>query len=636
MLESLRAAQSTWLGKAVLAVIFLLIIVGLSFFGIADLFRNRSGNWAAQIGGTEVSADAYRQAYQNGLEQLQQRLRRPVTSVQARQMGLDQQVLSRLISDALLDRQTGKLGLAISDSQIGKVILQDPTFAGSDGRFDRAKFDSLLANNRLTEQGFVQDQRSGYLRQELVDAIAGSLTAPKAAVDALHRLQTETRSLDMIVLQPSLAGDIPAPDDATLQKFYDDRKQQFAAPEYRKLVVLALTPASVAKPDQVTADEVAKAYDAAPESRFGAPERREVQQIVFPDQSEAEAAALRIGAGTAFAAVAGERHVSGKDLDLGTVSKGEIFDKAVADAAFSLPEDGTSGPIKGTFGTVLVHVAHIVPGTRKPLDEVAPALRQEIATSPARTRDALRDIHDKIEDGRASGKTLAEAAKTVGLDVRTIDAIDATGHDKSGAAVDLPDSDQVLRAAFASDVGVDNDVVQSRNGDQVWFEVSAIEPAHQRSFAEVKPAVEAAWRRVETANRLAAKAEELVKALGGGAAMEQVSAQAGNAAVTHVGDVRRSGTTDVAPGVVVKAFDLPVGGAGTAEIEDGTRAVFKVLDDIVPPLDMDSQDAKQLAAQYRVWLSDDLLTAYLIRLQDSVGVKINPDVIQSVTGVSGS
>ena len=635
MLESLRAAQSTWLGKAVLAIIFMLIIIGLSFFGIADLFRSRTNDWVADVGGRQVSAEAFRQAYQNGLEQMQQKLRRPVTSQQARQMGLDRQVLSRLVTNALLDRQAEKLGLAISDPQVGTVITEDPTFAGSDGRFDRAKFNRFMENARMTEQSFIREQRGSYLRQELEDGVIGSMTAPRAAVEALHRLQAETRSLDMVVLAASVLGDIPAPEEAALQTFYDARKGQFSAPEFRKFSYLAVTPALVAKPDQVSAEDVAKAYEAAPDSKFGAPERRTLQQILFPSQTEAEAAALRIAAGTSFAAVATERDVSGKDLELGTVSKAQIFDKPVADAAFALPENGTSDPVKGAFGTVLVHVTAITPGDRKPIEEVAPVLRKQIAEAAARTRDALRDIHDKIEDARASGKPLAEAASTVGLEVRTVDAIDATGRDKNAALVDMPDRDAVLRAVFASDVGVDNDVVQTREGDQIWFEVAAVEPGRQLSFAEAKSAVETSWRKDETEKRLVAKADELVKTVQGGGTMEQVAEAAGKAEIRHVGNVRRSGTEGLPGPVAAKAFDTAVGAAGTADGDDGTLVVFKVLDSAVPPLDPDAPQAKQLDQQYRAWLSDDILTAYLTRLQDTAGIKLNNEVLQSVTGASG-
>ena len=635
MLESMRVAQNTWIGKAVMALIFVLIIVGLSFFGIADLFRNATASWVAKVGGTEISVEAFRQAYQTNLQQTQQRLRRPITNVQARQMGLDQQVLSSLVTDAVLDNEANKLGLAISDPQIAKVITQDPTFAGQNGQFDHARFTELLRDNGLSEQSFVRNQRSAYLRQEVIDAVAGAMTTPKAALEALHQLQTETRSVDMLVLQPGLVGDVPAPDEAILQKFYDDHKQLFAAPEYRKLVILTVTPASVAKPDAITDEEIRKAYDTAPDNRFGTAERRTLQQIVFPNQQDAEAAALRVKSGTPFSTIAAERKVAGKDLDLGVLTKAAIFDKAIADAAFSLPADGTSDPVAGTFGTVLVHVVSIEPGDQKPYEDVAPMLRSELAEAPARTRDALGDVRNKVEDQRASGKTLTEAAQGAGLQTRAIDAVDATGHDKSGATVDLPDRDAVLRAAFASDVGVDNDVIQSRAGNEIWFEVQSIEAARQRKFDEVKAGVEAAWRKDEIAKRLTAKADELRKSIEDGQSLEQVAASLGNLEIKHVNDLRRAASPGVPQAVAVKAFDTRLQGVAVAPGNDGEQVLFKVLDSVVPPLDAADPEAKQTADEYTKLLAQDVLTAHLAKVQGTIGIKVNMDALNNAVGGSG-
>ena len=627
MLNSMRTIQNSWVGKIGMALIFLLIIVGLSFFGFADLFRTSTASWVARVGNQDVSVETYRRGYQVAMQRLEQRLRRPVTNQQARQFGLDQQVLSRLITDAILDNQADRMGLAISQAQIGQAVVQDPTFAGSNGQFDRARFATLLQNNGLTEQSFLREQRQTYLRQELVDGVAGAISVPKAALEALHRLQAETRSIDMITLQPSVVGDVAAPDDATLQKFYDDHKASFAAPEYRKLVVLGTSPASVAKPDAVSEEDLRKFYDADPNKSFGQPEQRTLSQAVFPTDADALAVADAIKGGKSWAEATAD-----KAQDLGTVTRAAIFDKPVADAAFALPTDGTSEPVKGQFGTVLVHVSAIQPGTMKPFADVEADIRREIAGSPARTHDALRDLHDKIEDARASGKSLTEAAQATGLKVQTVDAVDATGHDPAGALVTLPARDELLRAAFASDVGVDNDVIQSRSGDQVWFEVAGIEPAHQRAFADVKPQVEAAWRKDETTKRLAAKADDLVKALDGGQSPEQVAATLGNLEVKHVGDLKRSGAEGVLPAVAAKVFDNKVGSAGSVEGPDGTRILFKVLDSAVPPLEADDPQTAQIETQYRNLFADDLLAAYLSRLEGGMNIKVNPTALGSATG----
>ncbi|WP_163363624.1 peptidyl-prolyl cis-trans isomerase, partial [Enterobacter cloacae] len=80
-----------------------------------------------------------------------------------------------------------------------------------------------------------------------------------------------------------------------------------------------------------------------------------------------------------FETVAGERGVDPKELSLGTLAKSEIFDPAVAGAAFALEQGKVSEPVKGRFGTVLLRVTAITPGTMKPLAEVAPEIRKAIA-----------------------------------------------------------------------------------------------------------------------------------------------------------------------------------------------------------------------------------------------------------------
>ena len=96
----------------------------------------------------------------------------------------------------------------------------------------------------------------------------------------------------------------------------------------------------------------------------------------------------RIKSGLSFAALAAERGLKEQDIDLGTVTKSAMVDPAVADAAFALKEGEVSAPVKGQFGAVIVTVLKIEPATTKPLAEVAPQIRTEIALERAKARGA--------------------------------------------------------------------------------------------------------------------------------------------------------------------------------------------------------------------------------------------------------
>ncbi len=632
MLEGLRTASQNWIGRIVLSVVMGFIILSFAIWGINDMFRGYGTSQLATVGSETISIDSFRNAYQLELSRLQRQLQRPITTDQARELGLESRVLSKLVTDAVLDQRAQSLHLALSNEAIAKTIQDDPSFKGGNGKFDKNRFDSLLREAGLTERGFVREQRSIYLRQQLTQAVAGELTVPIAVREAFNHYANETRSLDYVILPAAAVGEIAAADEATLQKFFDDRKETFRAPEYRSLVTLAVTPSTLAHPESVSDSDAQKLYDEVKSTRFGTPEQRDLRQVVFPDAAAATAAAQRIKAGARLDDIAAEQKL--QPVDLGLKSKAEIFDKQIADAGFALSEGGVSDPVQSAFGFAVVEVARIVPENVKPFAEVAAELKNELAIE--RARATVQTLHDTIEDQRASGKPLAEAAKVAGLSGRVIDAIDAAGRDKSGKEIsDIPERDALLRAAFASEPGADNETVSTKDRGYIWFEVAKIDPARDRPLAEVKADVESAWRADETAKRLAAKTTEFVKQINQGGKLADIATQNGGFEVKHLGNAKRSGAEGLPPGVVAQLFNVAVGGAGSAAGQGDTRILFQVLDSSVAPLDPDKPDSKQLAEVLKGSFSQDLLEQYVAQLQKDIGVHINQQAMRQATG-SGS
>ena len=304
-----------------------------------------------------------------------------------------------------------------------------------------------------------------------------------------------------------------------------------------------------------------------------------------------------------------------------------MFDQTIADAAFALPEGGVSEVVKGQFGPAILHVVSVTPGSVKTFDEVKDTLKKEIAAD--RVAGQVQTIHDKIEDARVSGKTLAEAAKTVGLEARPIDAVDAAGQDEKGVAVDLPDKAELLAAAYASDVGVDDAPLQTNNRGWLWFDVMKVDPARDRTFDEVKDQVETQWRAEAVAKALSAKADDMVKQLEGGATLESLAQGAGLEAKSAA-DLRRGGA-GLAPSVVNAVFTVPAGGAGSAAAPDG-RVVFKVTADATPPTKFDDPAVKAIAAQLTEGLQTSVVAQFVNALEREVGVRIHDNVLQSATG----
>src|SRR5215471_11741405 len=629
MLRGLRKASSNWLGKAVMAAVVGFLVISFAIWGIGDIFRGFGRSTVAKIGHTEITIEQFRTLYNDRLQQYSRQLGRPITPDQARATGLDRVVTGQIFSEILLDERARALGLALSDSEVAKLITNDPGFRGPNGQFDRSRFELIIRNAGYTEARFVAEQRRQALRRELAGTIASGLNAPKALVEALNRYQNEQRSIEYVLLDRALAGDIPAPSPEVLAKYFDERKILFRTPEYRKLVIVSLIPSEQARWIEVSAEDLKRAYEER-RARYVTPERRHLLQIDFPNAEAASAAAERIAKGASFTDIAKDLGKSEKDVDLGTVPKTAIIDRAVADAAFALKEGEVSAPVQGRFGTVLVQVLKIEPEQVRPLEQVAGELKQELAA--ARAKSEIFDLYNKIEDARAEGKSLAEAAANLKLEARTIEAVDRSGRDAAGTPVKLPDAERLVPAAFNTDVGVERDPLRFQDG-YIWYDVTGISPSRERSLDEVKDQVEPRWREQEIATRLETKATEMLDKLKAGGTLAEIAAANHLKVETLTGLKRGEPAGPLAAAGTDAVFRTAKEAAGkTQAAQPAEQVVFRVTDIVVPTLDMSSEEAKRDLDALNRGVSEDILAEYIAHLESEIGVTINQSALNQVVG----
>jgi peptidyl-prolyl cis-trans isomerase D len=630
----MRKASSNWLGRIVMGVVLGLIAISFAIWGIGDIFRGFGQSTVAKIGSTEITVTQFRQIYNDRIQQLGRELGRPITPDQARLLRLDQQLVGQLVAEAALDQRARQLRLNVSDAEVARQIMNDPTFKGLNGQFDRARFEQIIRNAGFTEQRFTAEQKRLTMRREVADTVSAELAPPKTMADAQNRYDNEQRAIDYVALDSAKAGDIPAPTPEQIAKYYDEQKSEFRTPEYRTIAVLSVAAADLAKPDSV-ADADAKRFYEANAARFGTPERRQIEQISFPTLEEAQAAAARLEKSElTFEALAKERDLSEKDIDLGLVTKAGMIDKAVADAAFALKEGETSAPIKGMFGTMLVHVKKIEPENIKPFDQVVAEIKQTLATGNARGEIAA--IHDKIEDERAGGSRLTEIGQKLNLKARSIEAIDRQGRDPEGKPIgDLPAAN-VLSSAFTSDVGVENEPLQLPGGGYVWFEVLGLKPSRERTLDEVRTQVEQRWRQAQVGERLKAKADEIVGKVKAGTSLNDAASAEGLTVQTTFGMKRSGNAGSMPPAVISAVFATPKDGVGSADGKDRTeRIIFQVTDISVPAFDATSPESQKITDSMRRSITEDLLAQYVSRLQTDLGATINMDAVRrSVSGGS--
>lgn len=633
MLRGMRKASASIIGKGIMAAVVGFLILAFGVWGIGDIFRGYGRSSFAKVGDTEIGIEQFRQAYNDRLQQIGRELKRPITPAQAHELGIEQQIVNQLIAEAAIDEKARTMGLRLSDAEVARLIMNDPAFRGPNGQFDRQRFEYLIHNAGYSEARFTAEQRRVTLRRQVSLAIGGDLPAPKTAAQALDRFENEQRSLEFVVLGPAQAGEIAPPTPEQLAKYFDERKLLFRAPEYRKVVLLSVSPSDVASTIEVSDADARRYYDDH-RSRFGTPEKRQVEQIVFPNAEEAKSAADKLAGGMSFEALATELGKTAGDINLGLVAKSDLIDPAIADAAFSLPEGGVSAPVKGRFGTVLVHVSKIQPENVRPFEEVEGEIRHDLALE--RAKPAIQSLYDKVEDERASGLSLEEVGKKLKLNVRTIDAIDRSGRDPSGTPLaDLPAGVDVAASAFSTDVGVENDPLQTSGGGYVWYDLVRITPSRDRTLDEVKDKVEASWRDDQIAERVTAKANEMLDRLKAGTSFAEVAATNGVKVDIKSGLQRARQTDPLSTRAVEAAFRAAKGTPGAAEGRNATeRVVFVVTDVTDPPFDPGSAQAQRYTERLRRSMTEELFEQYVRRLEADIGVTINQDALVRIRGGS--
>jgi peptidyl-prolyl cis-trans isomerase D len=617
-----------------MALVMGVLIISFGVWGIADIFRGFGQSTLAKVGHTEISTEQFRQLYTDRLQQIGRQFGRPLTPDQARAFGIDRQVLQQAIAEAALDEEARRLGLGQSDAETKRVIFSDPNFKGASGAFDPARFEAAIRQFGFSEQRYFADQRRVSLRRQIAGTISAGLEPPKAMIEALSRFQNEQRSIEYVKLDAAQAGTIDPPSPEALAGYFDDHKTQFRAPEYRKLVYVAITPEDIGKWSEVSDEDAKKLFEQR-RDKLGTPEKREVSQIVFPNAEEAMAARNRIGSGLSFDDLAKERGLGPTDVDLGLITKSEIVDPAIADAAFALPSGEVSQPVQGKFGVVLVKIGKVEPGVEPDYASLAPGLKKEIATE--RARASVADLRDKMEDERGGGASVIEAAQKLGLTAVTIDAVDRSGRLPNGQlATNIPRGLDVVSQAFSSDVGVDNDPLQF-NGGYVWYDVLGITPSRERNLDEVKDQVEARWREDQIAGRLRTKATDMVQKLDQGGKLADEATAAGLKVETAASFKRDATPPGVPASAVAAAFRTAKDGAGQIQGAGPSEwIVFRVTDISVPPVDLASDDVKKMKETLQRGLTDEQIAEYVTKLETDIGTTINEAAFAQVTGANSN
>ncbi len=621
MLQQLRRGAGSWVARLLLG----LLVISFGLWGIGDVFRNFGGHTLASIGRTDISIENFRRAYDLERQTLVRRAGRPITNEQAEALGLRQRVISQLLAEAAFNEEARRLGLNVSKNAVVRDIAQDPSFASTAGRFDQEKFERLLNVNGYTEARYVQERTDLAKRRMLAQSLSYGASLPDVYTQAVHRLKNEKRTVDYIVLAADKFAKIDAPILDELEKYYEIVKASYNTPERRALKLLTLKPEDFTKTIAVSDDDARASYDSQSE-KFIKPEKRQIEQFNFTDMQRAKETAAQLKANPGATDQLLPKGTARNDL--GLVTKNDLIDPAVRDAAFALPAGKVSDAIEGQFGPVVVHVVKIEPGETASFEKAKVAIRQEIAAQ--RARDALFDVHDKIENERASGARLEEIATKFNLKIETAQPVDKQGMTEAQTPGTVEAA--VLNDAFQSEQGIDNEPVQLPNQSWVWFEVEKIIAERERPLAEVRKQVEQQWRGNQERMVLSEKSRALLEELKNGKKLDAIAREQQAPLKSTPSFARDGKVPDFSPSAVNSAFRIAVNQADTGlAANNRDRLIFVVRKNEVPPL---LQPDEKIVKMLRDGMHDDLLFQFVAGVQQDLNATVNTALAERLTAGS--
>lgn len=609
------ALRAKSLSKTFVWILLAMLIVGLAGFGATNL--GGTVRTIGTVGNKSIDLQQYARGLQNEINAVSAQAGQAISFADAQAAGIDQRVLSQLITARALDNETAEMGISVGDETLRDQLLETSAFQGVDGSFDREAYRFALQNAGMSEAEYETTVREETARTLLQGAIVSGNTMPSTYVDTLVAFAGERRSGTWARLtEDDLTAEIETPDDAALRAYYDENIARYTLPEQRRITYAWVTPEMML--DEVEVDEslLEQAY-VERDAEFNQPERRLVERLPFADEAAATEANAQITSGeTSFEDIVEARGLDLADVDLGDVAKSELDD--AADAVFAAEVGQVVGPFPSSLGPALFRVNAVLPEQATSFEEARELLIDDLALDQARRLIAAQG--SAIDDQLAGGATLEEIADETLMTLGTIDW--APGSDEDIAAYDA--FREVAQTVQTSDFP---EVAELGDGGLFAMRLDDVLAPRPEEFEVVRDRVEQGWETREITQVLAEQAEELQNQLQESRSFESAGLQANVEA-----DLLRSGFVQGAPIALVSTlFEME---PGQVRVIEGAGSVALLRLDAITPADTASEEATALANrlsdQAVGGISQDLFQALANDIQGRAGVSLNQQALNAV------
>jgi peptidyl-prolyl cis-trans isomerase D len=556
-------------------------------------------------------------AYQSQANRLAQQLGRVPSVAEAEAMGLPTYVLLNLSQGKAINVLSNQLGLGVSEDKLGQMLRADPSFQGTLGNFDPSIFKQVLQASGWTEAEYFETRGNEAKREQLVGALFSDKALPGVAQNLINDYAGTKRTIDYITLTDANIDTPAEPTEEELTAYVTEHQAEYRTVETRKVQVIDLSLASLAATKTIDDAAIAAEYERIKDT-LTRPEKRTIEQVVLnADQQAAFEAGL--AGGKDYATLVSEAGLTATSI--GTLTRAQITDTALANAAFGLQQGGAT-LIDGVAGKRAVHVSAIEPEGRPTLEEAKADIVTSLSTAEA--RNEINNVLDQIEELRAAFRPLPEIAERFGLNVYDADVTAAGNQLSILTNLSADDRTKVRQAIFKATAGQLTPSIPLTGNAHVFFDLKEVAPARDQTLDEVRDQVISALKTERTNNALLAKSADIVKQLEGGAKLADVALSL-NLFPQISTPFSRFGADDGSiDNVVAQAvFNGGPDSKGSVVSSTGDFIVFEVVDSTAPTEPMQTAAAQSLQTDAQNGVYGDFVGA----VRDDAGLKINQQAL---------
>ncbi len=626
--------------KVVLWVVAASMVLYLGAFFSCEDPRVTSGEWAALVGGSPISAERFRQAARNLDQQYRTTFGEQYESLRP-SLRIGSQAINGLIVNELIHRDAKAMGLTVGPEELAESIRSTPELQQNGQFVGFEVYEEVLKRNYPGGvAAFEKAVASDLIVRKWTDVMTQSVRVSDAELENLHRRRTEKTAIDYVIVNSSdqeIDGEIPS---AELTAWYEEHQDDYRRQPGRKIRYMEISREQLAATVGVTEDEMRASYEAnLPSYTHGDQRRaRHILLRVEPDADDTQKAEIRANADSILARLqAGEPFeplaqtlsedpisaARGGDLDF---FERERMVPEFADAVFSTAV-GELAPVTETqFGFHIIQVTDARAAGTAPFEQVRADIESRLKSR--RTQEKVASESDRIAARLTSGESFDGVATAEGLDVG--ERFVERGNTLSELGVIRPDAvDQI----FALAPGETSAPLDTRSG-KILVTVTEVTEASVAPFEEVESQV----RRDVLEEKMRASAYDMATTATSG------DWQLASVAKTLGLEVQDSG--DLAPGTT------PAGSGGDSEelqallfgdqVQIGDRGVVRVpagalLYAVTGREPFDEVSFESAKPALTVELESDrknaLRESILTKLRDRHEVEINQTLVGQIDGI---